>query len=322
MKPVGIRRWGDVSVHKLKILFQQNPFPLYRGTPLADGMKTYMFEQARKPEQKTLVALVDGEPVLTGQLHEVPYLSEHWGISMSNISHLVTDRPSDEKVRFAGRELISHLLGNCDTDFVSASVPAPSVMLIRALEDVGFRYAEGFANMVGTTGDFRAQFQVPDLAIREARESDFSEIEEAYDSVPFPSRFVNDGGFDRKKATKLYVRRFQEVYEKKLGPLFVAELNGEFAGALIALIDKGIADTVGVKTNPLSGMGIIIHPRATRKGVALHLIEHRQDYYKRRGVEYVNFGANFNNIPMIRGLTKLGLRHGSTDISLHWRRAT
>ena len=30
--------------------------------------------------------------------------------------------------------------------------------------------------------------------------------------------------------------------------------------------------------------------------------------------------ANFNNIPMIQGLTKLGLKHGSTDITMHWRR--
>ena len=322
MERVEIRRWDDVLIPKLEALFQQNPFPLYRGTPLADRMREYMFQRAGEPEQETLVALVGEEPILTGQLHDVPYLSEYWGLRMGNVSHLVTDRPDNEIVRFVGRELIVNLLLNGHMDFVSVSVPASSVMLMRALEDVGFRYAEGFANMVGATGNFRDQFRVDGLIIRGEVPSDFDEISEAYNGMPFPSRFVSDGGFDRGKATKLYVHRFREVYEKKLGPVFVAELDGKFAGALIALIDKNISDTIGVKTNPLSGMGIIIHPRAQGRGVALNLIEYRQDYYKQLGVDYVNFGANFNNIPMIRGLTKLGLRHGSTDISLHWRRKT
>jgi len=39
--------------------------------------------------------------------------------------------------------------------------------------------------------------------------------------------------------------------------------------------------------------------------------------YKSDGVEYVNFGANFNNGPMIIGLGKLGLKYGSVDVALH-----
>lgn len=327
MQRIRVRRWKDVSMADLKTLFQQNPFPLYRGTPLCGRMKGYMFMRASANandskwwRSEALVVLVDEKPILTGQLHDVPYLSEHWGMSMGNIIHLITDHPDDEAVRFAGRELINRLLENCTMDFVSVSVPAPSTMLVRALEDAGFRYAEGFANMVGTTHGFREQFRADNVIIREMKESDLTEISEAYNGMPFPSRFASDGGFSREKVIRLYVHRFREVYEKKLGPIFVAELGGRFAGALITLIDKGIFDTIGVKTNPLSGMGIIIHPRAKSKGVALNLIEHRQDYYKKMGVEYVNFGANFNNIPMIRGLTKLGLKHGSTDVSLHWRK--
>ena len=135
--------------------------------------------------------------------------------------------------------------------------------------------------------------------------------------MPFPSRFVNDGGFDKKKAVYLYTHRFREVYEQNIGRIFVAEIEGQFAGALIALIDEKMAKAIGIKTNPLSGMGIIIHPRASRRGVSLALIEHRQDYYKSEGVDYVNFGANYNNMPMLRGLAKLGLEYGSLDMTFH-----
>jgi len=320
MPQVEIKHLEDASAYKVATLFKQNPFPLYRDTPLADRMKEYMLERARKSGQGTLVALIDGEPVLTGQIHEVSYLSEYWGIRMGNISHMVTDRPDHEVTRLAGRELIFHLLANGHMDFVSVRVPGPSVMLARALEDAGFRYAEGFVNIVGTAGNFREQFRVDGVTIREMKESDLAEISKAYGSMPFPGRFITDGGFDREKAVRLYVHRFEEVYEKKLGQIFVAEMDGAFAGALIALVDKDISNTLGVKTNPLSGMGIIIHPRATRKGVALNLLEHRQGWYKEQGVGHINFGVNFNNIPMLRGVAKLGLKRGSTDMSLHWRK--
>ena len=78
-----------------------------------------------------------------------------------------------------------------------------------------------------------------------------------------------------------------------------------------------MSKTIGVKTNILSGMGIIVHPDAARRGVAMALIEHRQEYFKSKGVEFVNFGANFNNAPMILGLSKLGLKYGSLDMTFH-----
>jgi GNAT superfamily N-acetyltransferase len=201
--------------------------------------------------------------------------------------------------------------------FLSTSIPGPSISLARALEKNGFRYAEGFVNWVGPTHEAREEFLIPNLTIREFQGHDLGWITEAYSKVEFPSRFVTDGGFDKKRAKELYVRRFQEVYKEKLGKIFVAELEGRFAGAIIAIIDERMAKTIGIKTNALSGMGIIIHPDMSRKGVATALIEHRQAYYKSMRVEYVNFGANFSNLPMIRGLEKLGLKFGSVDMAFH-----
>ena len=175
--------------------------------------------------------------------------------------------------------------------------------------------------MVGPTNDFRDEFRVPGILIREALDDDLLEIADAYSKVTFPSRFASDIRFNSEKAMQLYQHRFEEVYTQKLGKIFIAEIDGTFAGALIAIIDEKMAKSIGVKTNILSGMGIIIHPRAARKGVSLYLIEHRQAYYKSNGVEFVSFGANFNNRPMILGLLKLGLTYGSLDMTFHhWRK--
>lgn len=321
-----IKQWSQVAETKLEELFLENPFPLYRGTPLGNElMKKYMFmlakEGAEINKEDAMVALDDEKVLATGQVYPIPYLSEFWGISMGGLGHLVVNDPTSEQTHEAAVALTSALFDSVRRDgmvFLSANVPGPSIALARALEKSGFVYSEGFINMVGPTNDFREEFIVQGLRIRNPIEKDFEWIADAYSNVDFPSRFVTDGGFDPVKARDLYVRRFREVHEGDLGKIFVAELKGEFAGAIIALIDEKMAEAIGIRTNPLSGMGIIIHPRAARRGVAMVLIEHRQGYYKSKGVEYVNLGANFNNVPMILGLSKLGLRYGSLDMTFHF----
>ena len=277
---LSIKMWSQVDPAKLEALFQSNPFPLYRGTPLGNpSMKTYMYglarENAEKNDEQALVALVDDEARFTAQLYQIPYLSDFWGMSIGGIGHMVTDKPVDEETHDAAVAVISRLLTGARSQgmrFLSTSVPGPAIPVIRALERSGFLYAEGFINMVGPTHGFRETFTVPDLKIREITEADFAHIDEAYSQVNFPSRFVTDGGFDPKKAHKLYGRRFREVHEKGLGKIFVADYRDEFAGALIAIIDEKLAEATGIRTNILSGMGIIIHPRAARRGVSLSLI--------------------------------------------------
>jgi GNAT superfamily N-acetyltransferase len=322
---IHMKQWNEVEETKLEELFLNSPFPLYRGTPLGNElMKKYMFILAREAaevnKENAMVALDHGNPLVLGQVYPVPYLSDFWGISVGTLGHLVVNNPTSKRTHEAAVALTSALVNLARDDgmaFLSASVPGPSIALARALEKNAFVYAEGFINMVGPTNKVRKKFRVPGLRIRNPIEKDFHSIADAYAKVQFPSRFVTDGGFDPNKAQDLYVRRYREVFEEKIGKIFIGELKNEFVGALIAIVDEKMAKTIGIKTNVLSGMGIIVHPRAARKGISMALIDHRQEYYKSQGVEHVNFGANFNNGPMILGLSKLGLRYGSLDMAFH-----
>ncbi len=314
---IKIKKWDDVPNDQMKKLFLENPYPLYCGTPLSnDLMKEHMFILAKKSASinDALVVLVDGVPVVTGQFYLIPYLSKYWNIPIGGFGHIVTRGVS----AVVADVFVSHLVDLASkAKFISVTIPGQNIPLVRSFEKKGFVYAEGFINMVGSTNYFREQFRLSGLVIRDPIESDFDEIDDAYKKTPFPSRFISDGKFDPKKSRELYVHRFKEVYDQCLGKVFIAELEGKFVGALIGIIDKEMVKTIKVKTNILSGMGIIIHSRAARQGVSMHMIEHRQDWYKSEGAEYVNFGANFNNRPMILGLGKLGFKYGSLDIVLH-----
>jgi len=315
--------WSKVPPADLKELFLHNPLPPFRGTPLVnDSLKQYFFERAAKAAiHNAAVVVRDGDTVLAaGQVYEIPYLSRYWGLRMGGLGHIVTRGTVDAQMRQATSILINELVREAlklQLDFLSGSVPGKDLPLVQAFEEHGFRYAEGFINMVGpTTQDYTA-FHAPGVKIRMLEESDFKSIDEAYRSVDFPSRYVTDGGFDPKRGYDLYPHRYREVFDQQLGVIFVAECDNHFAGALIGIVDHDLSVATGIKTNVLSGMGIVVHPRAARRGVSLALIAERQHWYAQHGVEWVSFGANFNNLPMLRGLAKLGLVYGSLDMTYH-----
>ena len=245
------------------------------------------------------------------EVKQIDFLSSYWGMP---IGAIVGDWPTGELSGGLVYPIAVGLLRdaqNMGLVFVSANVPASNLDAIRSLERAGFYYAEGFIPMVKYMGEKEPLPYIKNMEIREAIAEDGGEVEAAYRLARFPSRLVNDPGFDTEKARMLYVNRFHEVFESGKGKIFVAETDGQFAGAIIAIID------FKTNTNPPSGMGLIVHPRAHRKGVATALVSYRQWWYYQLGVRHVSFGANINNQPMINCLIKLGFQMGQPAITLH-----
>lgn len=239
------------------------------------------------------------------EVKQIDFLTSYWGMPIGAIDGPLGPWPNIDKLLYQAQSM--------GLVFVSANIPASNLEAIRGLEAAGFYYAEGFVPMVKTMREAPGMPDgiYTDYNIREAVSSDGGHIEEAYSLSDFPSRFVNDPGFDSNKAKYLYVNRFHEVFDTGCGQIFVAERDGEFAGAIICIVDSK------TNSNPPSGMGIIIHPRAHRKGVATALVSYRQWWYYQLGVRHVSFGANINNIPMINCLIKLGFKMGQPEITMH-----
>jgi len=156
-----------------------------------------------------------------------------------------------------------------------------------------------------------------DTIIREAEEQDFSKIEKSYMGSDFPSRFASDNFFDTEKSKQLYVQNFRTTWENNSGKVWVAEVDGKFAGALIGKIDGRMKESIDVVTNARAGMGIIVDPKFRNQSVAWQLLDERDNWYKDQGVIWQILGTNISNVPMIRLMEKRGFRHASTTITLH-----
>lgn len=306
-------------LHELYIRFS---YPPYFGSPIVDDeLQEHRFRcvqrEAEVNADRMFAAVGRGKVYCAAQLRRTAHLSDHFGIEVAGIANdaFMCDR-SPENDRVFGllvRKLrdVAHENG---VSFITATAASQAHQWIRALEDAGFRYADGFRHVfAGVDGDY-GRFLRDDLIARDLQESDFDEIAYSYEHMPFPNHLLYEPEFNISKIVSLYVRRYREVHER-LGKVFVVEWKGRFAGALNAIIDADILRETGKALNHLS-QGLIVHPRAAGKGVALALIAHRNSWYRERGVKTGYYGSNINNLPMIRGLEKMGMRHAGIEMSM------
>ena len=318
--------WNDADPTALRDLYVKYPFPPYWGTPIvSETLQAYRFrkvsEAAAKDPGNMLVAEVGGRLYGAAQLARVNHLSNQFGVEVASLENEAFLHDGSMDSYEAAFALIGDLRKRAaDGGFVlmSAAVASTAFQWLRALEDNGFRYADGFLHVMS---DYRNSYDavlLKDLVVREPVPSDFDEIAYSYDQVPFPSHWLYEPEFDKARMVQLYVKRYREVHEQKQGRLLIGELDGKFASALICLIDEEIRKETGIIVNPLS-MGIIVHPRAARKGVSLSLVAYRHNLYREMGLKYGYFGANINNYQMIRGLEKMGMRYTGVNISLMLR---
>ena len=318
--------WHAADPSALRELYMNYPFPAYWGSAVVDDkLQDYRFRKITRSADEDpgsmFVAEVDGKIFCAAKLVRVNHLSNQFGIEVGSIDcEAFVLSPPEETYR-AAFELIRALKMKAEDRkflFVSAAAASMATQWLRAFEENGFRYADGFLHMVSDYRDSYDAFLRQDLVIRNPVPSDFDEIAYSYEQVPFTNHWLHEPEFDKPRMIQLYVKRYREVHEQSQGRLLIGELDGKFASALIFLIDDDIRKETGVIVNPLS-MGIIVHPRAARKGVSLSLVAYRHNLYREIGLKNGYFGANINNYQMIRGMEKMGMRFAGINLSLMLR---
>lgn len=298
------------------------PYPPYFGSPIVDDrLQSYRFHCVQREAEEnpeTFAVAVEGKEILgVAQLRRTSHLSDHFGVEVAGIANEAFACDNADKNNQAFRMLILALRDQAlkkGIYFITATAASQAHQWIRSLEDNGFRYADGFRHVTASIAEDYDSFLRDDLVMRDISESDFEEIFYSYAHMPFPSHLLYEPEFDKEKVVSLYVKRYRDVHAG-LGKVFVAEWNGKFAGALNGIIDRNIERDLGIAVNLLS-QGLIIHPRATGKRVALSLIACRNSWYREQGMKYGYFGSNINNLPMIWGLEKMKMKHAGIEISM------
>ncbi len=296
----------------------------YRGLGFdGDALRTHYLERAigRALSTSSVAVGAFSENRLVGfQVSDKSsFLANYFGVGCGSITFTALPQGQNEQQTVAEslcKTSISALKSE-GVELASASTYTSEKALTWALQGSGFRLVEVFASYAQDIADIEFPRVSNGIMIRDCIEEDLSQIKQLYQGEIFPGRLVSDPNLPRDASYALYGRRFEEVFENKLGRIFVAEREGKLVGALIGIVDGELFDATGIKTNLLSGMGIIIDPANRGLGIATSLISERMRWYQDEGVKSVSFGASIDNVPMIRGLTKLGMEFTSSQCAFH-----
>lgn len=322
-----VRPWNACDPAEIEKCFLDCPAKPFSGTPLAGPvLMGHLFRKAQRQAElcpdRAFALCHKGAVKVVAQVEELYYLREWFDLPCAGIVHVAfRDRfemgLADGIIRLI-KAIKEHCVG-AGIVFMTLNVPADALSMIRALEHEGFRYAEGYLQMVSDTRTPCEAFQVPGLIVRDAVPRDLKSIEHVYREVRWPTHLTTEPGFDPDQAFMLYFEQMRKIFAN-VGDrvrLMIGELDGAFAAAQIALVDEELYADTGILTNPRHGMALVVHPRFQRRGVSMHMVADRQRWYRDLGVEWVDFTPNFNNFGMIRSLEKMGFRYGSVRMTLH-----
>lgn len=320
---IKVIKWQDAGIDRLRELYIRFPYPPYFGSPIVnEKLQEYRFrcvQQDAEANPEFFFVVVNEDNILgAAQLQRITHLSDKFGVEVASIGNEAFECNQTEENVQAFMALLKNVVGAAvknKVEFLMISSASNCHQWIRVLEDTGFRYADGFIHAVeGMKEDFD-HLLLSNMVVRDPKETDFEEILFSFQNVPFPSYLFHERKFEKKEIAHLYANRYREVYENKIGRVFVGEIDGMFVGALNGIIEPRILAETGMVVNHLS-QGIILHPRAIGKGVALGLIAFRHNWYREKGMPYCYQGANINNIPMIRGFQKMNLKHAGIEIKM------
>ncbi len=268
-------------------------------------------------------AVVDGPDVLaTGRVGPAEWDSAHFALPIARMDDLLIDRQVALARRRAAAE---HLVDTLTAASASASITFARValdddLLIRALEDVGFRLFDAQTTWAGAAPTDSPRVD-PRVTIREARRTDADGLAElcASSMALVPSHLHADPALAPDKVRSLYAEWARNSVLAGLADhVVVAEVAGALAGFTSAkLLDASLPAPARVGVLPL----VAVAAEHRGMGVASAVVVAALRWLGAQGVARCTVGTQVNNIPAARLYASLGLRPAQTVANLHRTRA-
>jgi len=274
--------------------------------------------QALETAAHGYAVLDDGHVLATGSVTPAEWDSEHFALPIHKLEDLLLDRDAAFARRAAAAAyLIDALMSASDSAVVTfARVAFDDDVLVRALEDVGFRLFDAQTTWAGFAPTIPPRVD-PRVTIRSARHTDAEGLAElcASSMSRVPSHFHADPSLAPEKVRSLYFEWARNsVLAGHADHLVVAEVAGQLAGfASAKLKDASLPASARVGVLPL----VAVATDHRGLGVGSAVVAGALRWLEAQGVARCTVGTQVNNLPAARLYASLGLRPAHTVANLH-----
>lgn len=245
-------------------------------------------------------------------LKHLPWMSEHFGLKMYSIRHLLARSDSPLVHARLLRYVIEELP---EVDFLDCRVAVDDVYAAHALEACAFRYV-GSEIFLGQKIGPNSQPQcLPGIEFRRCRREDRSEILRIVREAHVHNRFVYDPIFEETAAKSLYCRLVTNSFDDNEFEFIVADSGNTIEGFVTLKMNTSFSHAVGISCGSLDLIGVRPEKRNRGLGAALN----RAALYRmaQQRMQYVAVRTLASNYPALRICLQTGFTVTSTTLLFH-----
>jgi ribosomal protein S18 acetylase RimI-like enzyme len=301
----------ESNVRRLFIEYPHKDYQLRVMGVSKDRMAEYLHTTLDEPGMQTICLRDNGSLAGMIALEFLPWMSEHFGLRMYAVRHLLARLTSplvhSRLLRFVIEELKQ-------VDFLDCRVAVDDILSAHALEVCGFRYVGTELFMGKKLIENGAPKGSAHAEICACEPCDRAEVLDIVEESHVHNRFVYDPLIDGQAARSLYRRLVDNCFEQSGFNVFVAKSDNRVQGFIVAKTNCNFSRTVGVGSGSLDFIGVRPETRKLGLGSALNRVVLRQ--MTQDGLAYAGVRTLANNYPALRNCLTTGF--GVTSSSLHF----
>ncbi len=277
-----------------------------------DRMIDYLSGTLNRPGVQSICLRDEGKLVGLISLQSLPWMSEHFGVRMYAVPHLLARSDSS----LAHARLLRYVIEELpDVDFLDCRVAVDDVYSANALEVCGFRYV-GAETYLGQKIEFHdPPERHPDFEIVPCSNGDRETVLEIVEATHVHNRFAYDPIIQPGAARSLYKRLVANCFDQDNFQVLVARTQGEVQGFIISKINPAFSSSVRISSGSLDFIGVRPESRIRGLGAALNLWS--LYHLARAGAEFAAVRTLAGNYAALATCYKTGFRVTSTSLHFH-----
>lgn len=277
-----------------------------------ERMVKYLEKSLSKPNMRSISLRGNGQLVGLITLQSLPWMSEHFGLRMFAVPHLLarSDGPLIH-VRLL-RYVIEEFQ---DVDFLDCRVAIDDIYTAHALEMCDFRYVGTEIYMGQVLESLCPPEPHPDYEIKPCTFVERNQVVQIAGETHVHNRFVYDPIIHKNAANSLYKRLVTNCFEDHQFDVLVAHSRGEIQGFIITKMNPAFGQEMGPLSGSLDFIGV--RPEARNRGIGAALNQWALYHLAEKKAVFAAVRTLANNYAALATCLRTGFSITSTSLHFH-----
>jgi ribosomal protein S18 acetylase RimI-like enzyme len=277
-----------------------------------ERMVKYLEKSLSKPNIQTICLREKGQLVGLIALQSLPWMSEHFGMRMFAVPHLLARSTGPLVHARLLRYVVEELQ---DVDFLDCRVAIDDIYSAHALEICDFRYVGTEIFMGQVLKAMELPKSHPDYEIRPCTSEERDPVVKIAGETHLHNRFVYDPIIHEDAAKSLYQRLVTNCFEDNQFKVLVARSRGEVLGFIISKTNLAFSQELGRSCGSLDFIGV--RPEARNRGLGGALNQWALHHLAQENAVFVAVRTLASNYAALATCLRTGFSITSTSLHFH-----